>query len=155
MLKIKETKANEIAQKKKEAAKKKVANEVKKVANAINRAANKVAMEVEAATAKKNLGNNRKGKKVGYLQAIEEPEKAIHQLFSETNNEVKAIEEKDVIKQLNAELKAATNEAPINEAPPPNKAPINEAPHPNEAPINEAPLLNRPKRATRVPPRFL
>jgi hypothetical protein len=77
MLKIKKTKANEIAQKKKEAAKKKAANEVKKAANAMNRAANKTAMEVEAAAAKKNPGNNRKGK-VGHSQAIEEPEEAIH-----------------------------------------------------------------------------
>jgi hypothetical protein len=140
MLKIKETKANEIAQKKKEAAKKKAANETKKVANAMNRAANKTAMEVEAAAAKKNPGNNRKGKKAGHSQAIEEPEEAIHQLFSEANNEAEAIEEDDVIEQLNAELQAATNEAPTNEAP------INEAPPPNN---------HRPKRVTRVPPRFL
>jgi hypothetical protein len=99
MLKIKETKANEIAQKKKKTAKKKAANEAKKVANAINRAANKatMAMEVEAAATKKNPGNNRKGKKAGHSQAIEKSEEAIHQLFSEANNEVKAIKEDDII----------------------------------------------------------
>jgi hypothetical protein len=111
-------------------------------------------MEVEAAAIKKNPGNNRKGKKAGHSQAIEEPEETIHQLFSEANNEIEAIKEDDVIEQLNAELKAATNEAPTNEAPI-NEAPINKAPPPNEAPINEAPPPNRPKRATRVPPRFL
>jgi hypothetical protein len=45
MLKIKETKANEITQKKKEAAKKKAVNEVKKVANAMNRAAIRLALK--------------------------------------------------------------------------------------------------------------
>jgi hypothetical protein len=52
---------------------------------------------------------------------------------------MEAIEEDDVIEQLNAELHAVTNEAPTN-----------------EASINKAPPNNyRPKRATRVPSRFL
>jgi hypothetical protein len=53
---------------------------------------------------------------------------------------MEAIEEDDVIEQLNAELHAVTNEAPTNEAS------INEAPPPNNY---------RPKRATRVLSRFL
>jgi hypothetical protein len=44
----------------------------------MNRAANKTAIKVEAAAAKKNPGNNKKGKKVSYSQAIKEPEEAIH-----------------------------------------------------------------------------
>jgi hypothetical protein len=58
---------------------------------------------------------------------------------------MEAIEEDDVIEQLNAELHAVTNEAPTNEASI-NEASINEAPPPNNY---------RPKRATRVPSRFL
>jgi hypothetical protein len=77
-LKIKETKANKIAQKKKETAKKKAANEIKKITNAMNRAANKTTIKIEAAAAKKNPKNNKKGKKVSHSQAIEKPEEAIH-----------------------------------------------------------------------------
>jgi hypothetical protein len=53
---------------------------------------------------------------------------------------MEAIEEDDVIEQLNAELHAITNEALINEAF------INEAPPPNN---------HRSKRVTRVSSRFL
>jgi hypothetical protein len=90
-------------------AKKKAATEAKKVIAVANRATNKAAKATKEAAAKKK--NNRKGKKAGHLQDIENLEDAIQQLFLEPNNEIRTIKEEDVIEQLNAKLQAATNEA--------------------------------------------
>jgi DNA topoisomerase VI subunit B len=56
--------------KKKETAKKKAVNKVKKVANAINRAANKIAMEVEAAAAKKSQGTIEKARRLAIYKLL-------------------------------------------------------------------------------------
>jgi hypothetical protein len=122
----KEANAKEAAQKKNQSAKKKAAAEAKKIAAAANRVTNKTAKAAEAA-AKTNPKYNRKGKKAGHSQGVESLEDAIQHLFLEPNNEAKTIEEENVVKQLNAELQAATNEISRNKP--------------------------RPQRITRAPPK--
>jgi hypothetical protein len=70
---IKEANAKEAARKKDQSAKKKAAAEAKKIIIAANRVINKAAKVAEEAKKK----NNRKGKKAGHSQGIEDPEGAI------------------------------------------------------------------------------
>jgi hypothetical protein len=116
----KKTNAKEAARKKDQSAKKKTAAKAKKIAATANRITNKAA---KAAAKKAKKKNNKKGKKAGHSQDIKDPEGAIQNLFWDEAETI----EKDVIKQLNAKLQAATNETSRNRP--------------------------RPQRTTRAPPK--
>ncbi len=63
----KEANIKKIIRKKDQSAKKKITAEIKKITAAANRVINKATEAAEEAAAKKNLKNNRKGKKAGHL----------------------------------------------------------------------------------------
>jgi hypothetical protein len=74
---IKKANTKKTARKKDQSAKKKVTAEAKKIATTANRVTNKAAKTAEEVKKK----NNKKGKKAGHSQGIENPEGAIQNLF--------------------------------------------------------------------------
>ncbi len=94
----KEANVKKTTRKKDQSAKKKIAAEIKKIIIVANRVTNKIAKAAEEAAAKKNLKNNRKGKKADHLQNIKGLEDAIQYLFLKPNNKARIIGEKNVVK---------------------------------------------------------